>query len=135
MGPNGAGYAMKLAVNLGLAAYIQGIAELLALGEREGLTLERMLEVLERSADRQCVAGEQEGAVARQRSGDHARSENLTQGHHVGGGDRRGRRHRPAAIRRHVDVAVGRGRARLGRNKDIGELPRFFREHMGQRFD
>ena len=27
MGPNGAGYAMKLAVNLGLAAYIQGIAD------------------------------------------------------------------------------------------------------------
>ncbi len=46
MGPNGAGYAMKLAVNLGLAAYIQGLAESLTLGEREGLTMEQMLDVL-----------------------------------------------------------------------------------------
>ena len=40
MGPNGAGYAMKLAVNLGLAAFIQATAELLALGTREGLSVE-----------------------------------------------------------------------------------------------
>ncbi len=32
MGPNGAGYAMKLAVNLGLAAFIQATGESLALG-------------------------------------------------------------------------------------------------------
>ena len=32
MGPNGSGYAMKLAVNLGLGAYIQALSELLALG-------------------------------------------------------------------------------------------------------
>src|SRR5262249_49265865 len=31
MGPNGAGYAMKLAVNLGLGAYIQALSESLAL--------------------------------------------------------------------------------------------------------
>ena len=37
MGPNGAGYAMKLAVNLGLAAFIQATGESLALGTREGL--------------------------------------------------------------------------------------------------
>ena len=41
MGPNGAGYAMKLAVNLGLAAFIQATAESLALGTREGLTSSR----------------------------------------------------------------------------------------------
>src|ERR1700675_177718 len=35
MGPNGSGYAMKLAVNLGLAAFIQATAESLALGTRE----------------------------------------------------------------------------------------------------
>jgi 3-hydroxyisobutyrate dehydrogenase-like beta-hydroxyacid dehydrogenase len=46
MGPLGAGHAMKLAVNLGLAAYVQGLAESLALGEREGLGLEQMLAVL-----------------------------------------------------------------------------------------
>jgi 3-hydroxyisobutyrate dehydrogenase len=46
LGPLGSGHAMKLAVNLGLAAYVQGIAESLALGEREGLDRMQMLEVL-----------------------------------------------------------------------------------------
>jgi len=46
MGPNGAGYAMKLAVNLGLAAFIQATGESLALGQREGLSVWQMLDVL-----------------------------------------------------------------------------------------
>jgi hypothetical protein len=46
MGPSGAGYSMKLAVNLGLAAFIQATAESLALGTREGLGLQQMLDVL-----------------------------------------------------------------------------------------
>jgi 3-hydroxyisobutyrate dehydrogenase len=50
MGPNGAGYAMKLAANLGLAAVIQATGESLALGEREGLSLPQMLDVLGESA-------------------------------------------------------------------------------------
>src|SRR5580658_11350449 len=47
MGPNGAGYAMKLAVNLGLGAYIQAVSESLALGMKQGLTLDQMLDVLQ----------------------------------------------------------------------------------------
>jgi 3-hydroxyisobutyrate dehydrogenase len=47
MGPNGAGYAMKLAVNLGLGAYIQAVSESLALGLRQCLTLDQMLDVLQ----------------------------------------------------------------------------------------
>lgn len=47
MGPNGAGYAMKLAVNLGLGAYIQAVSESLALGLKQGLTLDQMLDVLQ----------------------------------------------------------------------------------------
>jgi 3-hydroxyisobutyrate dehydrogenase len=47
MGPNGAGYAMKLAVNLGLGAYIQAVSESLALGIKQGLTLDQMLDVLQ----------------------------------------------------------------------------------------
>jgi 3-hydroxyisobutyrate dehydrogenase len=47
MGPNGAGYAMKLAVNLGLGAYIQALSESLALGAKQGLTLDQMLDVLQ----------------------------------------------------------------------------------------
>lgn len=50
MGPNGTGYAMKLAANIGLAAYIQAIAESLALGQRQGLDFEQMLEVLGETA-------------------------------------------------------------------------------------
>jgi len=46
MGPNGAGYAMKLAVNLGLGGYIQALSESLALGASQGLALEQMLDVL-----------------------------------------------------------------------------------------
>jgi 3-hydroxyisobutyrate dehydrogenase-like beta-hydroxyacid dehydrogenase len=47
MGPNGNGYAMKLAVNLGLGAYIQALAESLALGSKYNLTIEQMLDVLQ----------------------------------------------------------------------------------------
>jgi 3-hydroxyisobutyrate dehydrogenase len=47
MGPSGSGYAMKLAANLGLGAYIQALAETLALGTQQGLALEQMLEVLQ----------------------------------------------------------------------------------------
>jgi 3-hydroxyisobutyrate dehydrogenase-like beta-hydroxyacid dehydrogenase len=47
MGPNGAGYAMKLSVNLGLGGYIQAIAESLALGIKQGLPLDQMLEVIQ----------------------------------------------------------------------------------------
>jgi 3-hydroxyisobutyrate dehydrogenase-like beta-hydroxyacid dehydrogenase len=46
MRPNGAGYAMKLAVNLGLGAYIEALAESLALGAQQGLALDQMLDVL-----------------------------------------------------------------------------------------
>ena len=47
MGPSGSGYAMKLAANLGLAAYVQALAESLALGAKQGLTLEQMLDVIQ----------------------------------------------------------------------------------------
>jgi len=47
MGPHGCGYAMKLAVNLGLGSYIQALSESLALGFKQGLSLEQMLDVLQ----------------------------------------------------------------------------------------
>jgi 3-hydroxyisobutyrate dehydrogenase-like beta-hydroxyacid dehydrogenase len=46
IGPNGAGCAMKLAVNLGMAVYLQAVTEQIALGMSEGLKLEQMLEIL-----------------------------------------------------------------------------------------
>jgi 3-hydroxyisobutyrate dehydrogenase-like beta-hydroxyacid dehydrogenase len=50
MGPAGAGYAMKLAANVGLGAYVQAIAESLALGLRQGLALDAMIDALQESA-------------------------------------------------------------------------------------
>lgn len=50
MGPHGAGYAMKLAANIGLGAYVQAIAESLALGARQGLALDAMLDAMSESA-------------------------------------------------------------------------------------
>jgi 3-hydroxyisobutyrate dehydrogenase len=50
MGPHGAGYAMKLAANIGLGAYVQAVAESLALGSRQGLALDHMLDALSESA-------------------------------------------------------------------------------------
>jgi 3-hydroxyisobutyrate dehydrogenase-like beta-hydroxyacid dehydrogenase len=50
LGPHGSGYAMKLCANLGLGAYIQALAESLALGLSQGLTLEQMLDVLKEGA-------------------------------------------------------------------------------------
>src|SRR5580658_8782867 len=50
MGANGSGYAMKLAANLGLGAYIQAIAVSLALGLKQGLALEPMVDVLQETA-------------------------------------------------------------------------------------
>jgi len=50
MGPHGAGYAMKLAANIGLGAYVQAIAESLALGAKQGLALDHMLDALSESA-------------------------------------------------------------------------------------
>jgi 3-hydroxyisobutyrate dehydrogenase len=46
LGPNGAGCARKLAINLGMAVQLQALAESLALGLSEGLTLDQMLEVM-----------------------------------------------------------------------------------------
>ena len=46
LGPLGAGNAMKLIVNLSMAAYLEALAEGLALGVEEGLAISQMLDVL-----------------------------------------------------------------------------------------
>jgi 3-hydroxyisobutyrate dehydrogenase-like beta-hydroxyacid dehydrogenase len=45
IGPHGAGCAMKLAVNLAMAIYLQSLAEAISLGQSEGLTLDQMLDI------------------------------------------------------------------------------------------
>jgi 3-hydroxyisobutyrate dehydrogenase len=45
IGGNGAGCAMKLSVNLGMAIYLQSLAEAISLGQSEGLTIDQMLDI------------------------------------------------------------------------------------------
>ena len=115
MGPNGAGYAMKLAVNLGLAAFIQATAESLALGTREGLSMQQMIDVLGEAptangwfaAKKSLLMGEPADVTLDLKT--------LRKDMHVGGRDRRAVRHRHAAVGGRADGAVGRGGAGLGR--------------------
>ena len=133
MGPNGAGYAMKLAANLGLAAYIQGIAESLALGQREGLTLEQMLAVLTEAPTANAWLGMKKGLLL----GD---AEDITLDlktmrkdimSMVATGATNGTGMPLASgMLAAFSAAVAQGWG----DKDIGELPKFFREHMGQNF-
>jgi 3-hydroxyisobutyrate dehydrogenase len=46
MGAVGTGYAMKLVANVGLAVYLEALGEALAMGNGEGLALDAMLDVL-----------------------------------------------------------------------------------------
>ena len=46
LGPLGTGYAMKLVVNLTMAAYLQSLAEGLSIGASHGLSVETMLDIL-----------------------------------------------------------------------------------------
>ncbi len=46
MGPVGSGAAMKLAANLPIGVYFQALAEAMALGQRHGLDLKHMLEIM-----------------------------------------------------------------------------------------
>jgi len=50
MGGNGCGYAMKLAANVGLGAYVQALAEGLALAIKQGLAPEAVVDALQESA-------------------------------------------------------------------------------------
>jgi 3-hydroxyisobutyrate dehydrogenase len=133
MGPNGAGYAMKLAANLGLAAYIQGVAESLALGEREGLTLQQMLDVLSEAPTANAWLGMKKGLLLGEPTDITLDLKTLRKdimsvvatGAVNGAG-----LPLSAGMLAALSAAVANGWG----DKDIGELPRFFREHMLQRF-
>ena len=134
MGPNGAGYAMKLAVNLGLAAFIQATAESLALGQREGLTLQQMLDVLSEAptangwfaAKKGLLAGEPADVTLDLKTLRKDIMSAVATGALSGTG-----MPLSAGVLSSLSAAVAQGWG----DKDIGELARFFREHMGQRFD
>jgi len=133
MGPNGTGYAMKLAANLGLAAYIQQIAEAIALGEREGLGLPQMLDVLGEAptanawfvAKKASLLGEPSDVTLDLKT---LRKDIMSA---VATGSLDGTSMPLASgVLASLSAAVAQGWG----DRDIGELVRFFREHMGQRF-
>ena len=131
MGPNGAGYAMKLSVNLGLAAFIQATAESLALGTREGLALEQMLDVLGEAptangwfaAKKGLLAGEPAEITLDLKTLRKDIMSAVATGALAGTG---------MPLSSGVLTALSAAVAHGWGDKDIGELARFFREHMGQ---
>jgi 3-hydroxyisobutyrate dehydrogenase len=133
MGPNGEGYAMKLAVNLGLAAFIQATAESLALGTREGLGLQQMLDVLAEAptangwfaAKKKLLAGEPDDVTLDLKT---LRKDMMSA---VATGALAGT---AMPLSTGVLTALSAAVAQGWGDKDIGELARFFREHMGQNF-
>ena len=133
MGPNGSGYAMKLAVNLGLAAFIQATGESLALGQCEGLSLPQMLGVLAEAptangwfaAKKKLLAGEPDDVTLDLKT---LRKDMMSA---VATGALSGTAlPLSTGVLTTLSAAVAHGWG----DKDIGELARFFREHMGQRF-
>jgi 3-hydroxyisobutyrate dehydrogenase-like beta-hydroxyacid dehydrogenase len=133
MGPNGAGYAMKLAVNLGLAAFIQATAESLALGQREGLSLPQMLDVLSEAPTanswfarkKGLLMGEPDDITLDIRTLRKDITSVVATGALGGAG-----LPLSSGVLASLSAAVAQGWG----DKDIGELARFFREQMGQDF-
>jgi len=133
MGPNGSGYAMKLAVNLGLAAFIQATGESLALGHREGLSLQQMLDVLGEAptangwfaAKKKLLAGEPDDVTLDLKTLRKDIMSAVATGALSGTG---------MPLSTGVLTALSAAVAQGWGDKDIGELARFFREHMGQNF-
>ena len=133
MGPNGAGYAMKLAVNLGLAAFIEATAEALALGTREGLTVEQMLDVLSEAPTANGWLAAKKGALKGEPADTTLDLKTMRKDimSMVATGAMNGTGMPLASgMLAAFSAAVAQGWG----DKDIGELPRFFREHMGQKF-
>jgi 3-hydroxyisobutyrate dehydrogenase len=133
MGPNGAGYAMKLAVNLGLASFVQTTAESLALGLREGLKLEQMIDILGEAPTANGWFAGKKGALKGEPADVTLDLRTLRKDimsvvatAAVGG--------QPMPLSSGVLTSLSAAVANGWGDKDIGELVRFFREHMGQNF-
>jgi 3-hydroxyisobutyrate dehydrogenase-like beta-hydroxyacid dehydrogenase len=133
MGPLGSGHAMKLAANIGLGTYVQAIAESLALGQREGLRLEQMVEVLGEAATAslwlkakaQTLCGEDGDLTLDIRT---MRKDIMSA---VATAALSGVATPSASgTLASLSAAVAHGHG----DEDIAELPKFFRQHMGQAF-
>ena len=133
MGPNGAGYAMKLAVNLGLAAFIQATGESLALGQREGLGLAQMLDVLSEAPTANSWFARKKGLLMGEPDDItldiKTLRKDITSVVATGAVNGAGLP-LSSGVLASLSAAVAQGWG----DKDIGELARFFREQMGQDF-
>jgi 3-hydroxyisobutyrate dehydrogenase-like beta-hydroxyacid dehydrogenase len=133
MGGNGAGYAMKLSANLGLAAFIQATGESLALGTREGLSIPQMMEVLsEAPTANGWLAGKKGllmGEPADVTLDIKTLRKDIMSVVATAALDGTG-----MPLSSGVLAALSAAVAQGWGDKDIGELARFFREHMGQQF-
>jgi len=134
MGPVGAGYAMKLAVNLGLGAYIQALSESLALGLKQGLHLDQMLDVLKEAptatgwlnAKIAVLKGEQADVTLDLRT---LRKDLMSA---VATGAASGV---PMPVAAGTLTALSAAVAAGAGDGDLAELARFMREHMLQNYD
>ena len=134
MGDNGAGYAMKLAVNLGLAAFIQATAESLALGMREGLSMPQMMDVLSEAPTANGWLASKKGLLMGEPADITLDLKTLRKDimSAVATGARDGiGMPLSSGVLASLSAAVAQGWG----DKDIGELAKFFREHMGQNFN
>ncbi len=133
MGPNGAGYAMKLAVNLGLAAFIQATAESLALGQREGFDLRQMLDVLSEAPTANSWFARKKGLLMGEPDDItldiKTMRKDITSVVATGALNGAGLP-LSAGVLASLSAAVAQGWG----DKDIGELARFFREQNGAGF-
>jgi 3-hydroxyisobutyrate dehydrogenase-like beta-hydroxyacid dehydrogenase len=134
MGPLGSGHAMKLAANLGLAAYIQGLAESLALGEREGLSLDAMLGVLLAGPTANMWLNTRKGILTGEQSGVTLDIRTLRKDimSAVATGARDGV---TMPLSAGVLAALSAAVAADWGDRDIGELVAFLREKLVQRYD
>ncbi len=131
MGGNGAGYAMKLAVNLGFAAFIQATGESLALGEREGLKLPQMLDVLGEALTANSWLARKKGLLLGEPDDITLDIRTLRKDimSAVATGALRGT---SLPLTTGVLASLSSAVANGWGDKDVGELARFFRERMGQ---
>jgi 3-hydroxyisobutyrate dehydrogenase-like beta-hydroxyacid dehydrogenase len=131
MGGNGAGYAMKLSANLGLAAFIQATAESLALGTREGLSMEQMIGVLSEAPTANAWLAAKKGLLM-------GEPDDITLDLKTLRKDMMSVVATAALdgtampLSTGVLTALSAAVAQGWGDKDIGELAKFFREHMGQ---
>lgn len=124
---------MKLAVNLGLAAFIQATAESLALGTREGLKLDQMLDILAEAPTANGWFAAKKGALKGEPADVTLDLKTLRKDvmSMVATGALDGTSMPlSTAVLTSISAAVAGGWG----DRDIGDLAQFFRERMGQKF-